>query len=114
METKNLTSGVVTEVTLEAARTDGGAGDLYKVKIQGCELRIESSDFYRYTKGDRVAVLKTCSVAVPTTDDEKLKASKSFLSNDISYLKESNSYTKTLVINTDYVILPVNLYKVKE
>ena len=102
METGNLTSGVVTEVTLEADRTDGGTGDLYKVKIQGCEVQIAASDFLRYSVGDRVAVLKTGSLA---------KADKAFTSLNQTYLKDSDSFTKTLVISGLYVILPLTFYK---
>jgi hypothetical protein len=102
METGNLTSGVVTEVTLEADRTDGGTGDLYKVKVQGCEIQIAASDYLRYSVGDRVAVLKTGSLA---------KADKSFASLNQTYLKDSDSYTKTLVMNGLYVILPLSFYK---
>ncbi len=100
METGNLTSGVVMERTLEEDRLDGGTGDLYLVKIQGCELMIEATDFCRYSVGDRVAVLKTGSLA---------PAEKAYSSNDQKYLKESD--TKTLVINTDRVIVPLNFYK---
>lgn len=102
METGNLTSGIVTGVTLEADRTDGGTGDLYKVKVQGCEIQIAASDYLRYSVGDRVAVLKTGSLA---------KADKSFASLNQTYLKDSDSYTKTLVINCLYVILPLTFYK---
>ena len=102
METGNLTSGVVTEVTLEAARTDGGTGDLYKVKIQGCEIKIVASDYLRYSVGDRVAVLKKTNLTA---------ADKSFASLNQTYLKDSDSYTKTLVINCLYVILPLTFYK---
>jgi hypothetical protein len=104
METGNLTSGIVTEVTLEADRTDGGTGDLYKVKIQGCEIQIAASDYLRYNVGDRVAVLKTENL---TTAD------KAFASLNQTYLKDSDSYTKTLVINTKYVIIPATFYKIK-
>ena len=104
METGNLTSGVVTEITLEDDRTDGGTGNLYKVKVQGCELRITASDFYRYTVGDRVAVLKRGSLAPATT---------AFSAKDQIYLKESNAYKNVLVINTDYVILPLAYFTKK-
>jgi len=102
METGNLTSGVVTEVTLEEDRTDSGTGDLYKVKIQGCEIKIVASDYLRYSVGDRVAVLKKTNLTA---------ADKSFASLNQTYLKDSDSYTKTLVMNVLYVILPLTFYK---
>jgi len=101
METGNLTSGVVIEVTLEAARTDGGIGNLYMVSIQGCQIKIESSDFLAYSVGDRVAVLKMESLA---------PATKAFSSLSQTHLKESDSYTKTLVINDKFVIVPCTYY----
>jgi len=67
LETWNLTSGVVTEVTLEADRTDGQIGNQYKIKIQGCEVSIEASDFLLYSVGDRVAVVKMDSIETAPT-----------------------------------------------
>jgi hypothetical protein len=103
METGNFTSGIVTERTLEAARTDDGTGDLYKVKIQGCEIQVTASDFLRYDVGDRVAIMKVSSTATAIE--------KSFTANDQTHLKDSDSYTKTLVINTNYIIVPMSFYK---
>jgi hypothetical protein len=102
VETKTLTSGVVTEVILEAARTDGGTGNLYKVSIQGCIVEIAASDFLLYAVGDRVAILKTDCIA---------PATQSYSSNEQTYLKDSDSFTKTLVINTKYTILPIVFYR---
>ncbi len=102
VETKTLTSGVVTEVILEAARTDGGTGNLYKVSVQGCIVEIPASDFLVYAVGDRVAILKTdCTAA----------ATQSYSSNEQTYLKDSESFTKTLAINTKYTILPIVFYR---
>jgi len=102
VETKTLTSGVVTEVILEAARTDGGTGNLYKVSIQGCIVEIAASDFLLYAVGDRVAILKTdCTAA----------AEQSYSTNEQIYLKDSDSFTNTLVINTKYTILPIVFYR---
>jgi hypothetical protein len=52
VEMQHLTSGVITSIT--------GTG--YGVKVQGCEIIIESSDYLAYSVGDRVAVLKTASL----------------------------------------------------
>lgn len=103
METGNFTSGIVTERTLEAARTDHGTGDLYKVKIQGCEVQVTASDFLRYEVRDRVAIMKVTSTAT--------SIEKSFTSNNQTHLKDSDSYTKTLVINANYIIVPMSFYK---
>jgi hypothetical protein len=105
IETRNLTSGIITEVTLEDDRPDSGTGDLYKVKIQGCEIQIAASDYLRYSVGDRVAVMKL--------DSTTTAAEKSFSTQDQTYLKDSDSYTKTLVINTNYVIIPCTFFKLK-
>lgn len=105
METGNFTSGIVTERILETARTDGGTGDLYKVKIHGCEIQVTASDFLRYSVGDRVAIMKVTSTAT--------SIEKSFTSNNQTYLKDSDSYTKTLVTNANYVIIPCTFFKLK-
>jgi len=86
MEIGNLTSGVVTAVTLEADRTDGKIGNQYKVKIQGCEVTIEASDFLVYSVGDRVAVVKVASI--------NAAADKSFTWLDQPILKATDKGTE--------------------
>uniref|UniRef100_A0A6M3JCQ6 Uncharacterized protein n=1 Tax=viral metagenome TaxID=1070528 RepID=A0A6M3JCQ6_9ZZZZ len=101
METWNLTSGVITEVILEAARTDSGVGNQYKVKIQGCEVIIDATDFLLYSVGDRVAVLKASSTAAAKTT--------SFRWLDQSVLKKTDEET----VKTEYIIFPGTFYKLK-
>jgi hypothetical protein len=101
METGNLTSGVITAVTLEAARTDGGTGNQYKVKVQGCEIVVDASDFLLYSIGDRVAVLKVASTATVRE--------KSFTWRDQTPLKKTDELTK----KTGFVIIPSTYYKLK-
>lgn len=98
METHNLTSGVVKSVTLEADRTDGGVGNLYTVAIQGVDVQISSSDFLDYSVGDRVAVLKTGSLA---------QATSAFSSMAQTHLKAADKDT----VKTSYVIIPATYYK---
>ena len=102
METGNLTSGVVTSVTLEEDREDEGIGNEYKVKIQGCEVTIYSSDFFLYTVGDRVAILKVDSAAA--------KQEKSFTWND--QLTLAFDQTDKGMIITNYIIIPATFYKI--
>jgi hypothetical protein len=101
VETGNLTSGVVTAVTLAANRTDGGLGNLYTVKIQGCEVLVDSSDFLVYSVGDRVAVL----VSPISTSS----ANKSFTWADRTPIKSTDALTK----KSNQVIVPMTFYKVK-
>jgi hypothetical protein len=101
METRNLTSGIVTVVTLEEDRPDGGMGNLYTVDIQGCSVVITSSDFLEYSIGDRVAILKTSTLVIPE---------KSFSTMQQTFLKASDS---TSTIKTEYVIIPVTFYRIK-
>jgi hypothetical protein len=101
METGHLTSGIVTEVTAETERTDGKAGNQYKVKIQGCEVMVDSSDFLSYSVGDRVAILKI--------DTTETAATKSFTWLDQAHLKAADS-GKT---KANYVIIPATFYKKK-
>jgi hypothetical protein len=100
VETGNLTSGVVTVVTLEADRTDGKIGNQYRVKIQGCEVIIEASDFLVYAVGDRVAVLKLDSIVTAAT--------KSFTWLDQPTFKSTDNLTEKIT----YLILPATFYKI--
>lgn len=107
LETGNLTSGIVTKVTLETDREDGGTGNEYDVKIQGCEVTVYSTDFYDYKVGDRVAILKLDSTATPSTDEQKAAAKKSFTWLDQVHLKASDGNT----VKSNLVIIPATFYK---
>jgi hypothetical protein len=100
MDTKYLTSGVITGITLEASRTDKGTGDEYRVRIQGVEVTAYASDFYRYSVGDRVAVLKKSSLG---------KATESYTSMNQAHFKESDGVTISLM----HMIIPATFYKIK-
>ena len=101
METNNLTSGIVTKVTLEADRDDSGIGNEYDVKVQGCEITVYSTDFYDYKVGDRVAILKL--------DSTSTKATKSFTWLDQLHFGTTDKGT----IITNYLIVPFVFYKRK-
>lgn len=94
IETWNLTSGVITEVTLEEDRTDGLIGNRYKAKVQGYELLIEASDFLLYSVGDRVGILKMDSIT--TVPD------KSFTWIDQKAIKDAEEGQA----KTTYIIIP--------
>jgi hypothetical protein len=100
METRTLTSGVVASVTLEANRTDDGVGNQYSIKVQGCEITVDSTDFFSYAVGDRVAVMKIDTTAVSATT--------SFAWHDMVFLKSNDSKT----IKSNYVIFPATFYKI--
>ena len=101
VETTHLTSGIVTKVTLEADRTDGGIGNEYEVKIQGCNVTIYPTDFYDYKIGDRVAILKLDSTVEIAT--------KSFTWLDQIHFDETDKDT----VITNYLIIPATFYKRK-
>lgn len=101
METNHFTSGVVTAVTLEADRTDGGTGNEYTVKVQGCSVIAQPTDFYDYKVGDRVAILKLDSTAS--------QADKSFTWLDQTHLKEADEGAE----KTNYLLVPCTFYKAK-
>lgn len=107
METKTLTSGVITEITLEKDRTDGAnenVGDLYFIKIQGCEVAVLSTDFFKYAVGEKVAIVKIDGVAVnpATTSFSWLDQ---FTFKDALKVKEGQ-YN----VMENYVIAPVTFY----
>ena len=99
METGNLTSGEVIEVTREADRPEGSIGDEYKVLIQGCMVTIYPTDFLTYEVGDRVAILKL--------DSTTAKADKSFTWLDQVTFKDTDEDT----VKTNYIIIPCTFFK---
>lgn len=99
METGNLTSGEVIEVTREADRHPGGIGAEYSVLIQGCMVTIYPSDFLNYEVGDRVAILKI--------DSTTKKADKSFTWLDQVTFKDTDEDT----VKTKYIIIPCTFFK---
>ena len=98
VETQNLTSGVITMVTLESARTDGGIGDEYWVKINGIEIIAYASDFRRYEVDDRVAVLKRWTISS--------KADRSFTWKD----QRDGTHPVKNQVSLEFVILPITFY----
>ena len=100
VETSNLTSGIVTKVTLEEDRTDDKDGNLYNVMIQGVEVTIEASDYLVYSVNDRVAVLK-----VDSTKPYSWKGT-SFTWNDQVAFKDTDKGKK----KTNYIIIPITFY----
>lgn len=111
METRHLTGGVVTEVVPELERTDGGIGDLYTVKVQGYEVKIETSDFYEYEVGERVGIIKKLwllySNSAPTTDPESEDRGYAFYDVDQLKITKENDGEKM----DDLTIIPIAFYK---
>jgi hypothetical protein len=99
METQNLTSGIITMVTLETARTDHGIGDEYWVRINGTEIIAYASDFKRYEVNDRVAILKRWTTSS--------KTNKSF-----TWINQRNgTHPVKNQVSLEFVILPITFYK---
>ena len=102
IDTENLSSGIVQSVTLEANRPAGSVGDEYVILYHGIPITVHTSDFYQYTVGERVAVLKLGSTAT--------KAEKAFNFTDQKNYGEPEKGSTS----TDYVIVPLTYYKEKE
>jgi hypothetical protein len=98
VETDNLTSGEVISITLEADRPAGSVGNEYGVLVQGCLVNIYASDFFPYSVGDRVAIVKL---------DSTTAQSKSYTWLDQPTFKEMDEST-TL---TNYIIIPAVFYR---
>jgi hypothetical protein len=111
VETGNLTSGIVTVVTLEVDRPDAGIGNQYYVMVQGCEVKIESSDFFTYSVGDRVAVLKVASTLAVADKSFTWLTQPTFKSTDS--LTDAQKTTKTGTAIPGYILLPLTYYKNK-
>lgn len=99
VETQNLTSGIITQVTLEASRTDGGVGNEYKIKINGTEITAYASDFKLYAVKDRVAVLKRWTTSSAAT--------RSFTWVD----QRDGQHPVKNEKSEEFTILPITFYK---
>lgn len=97
VELNQLTSGVITAITDEGDRTDGGTGSQYTVKVQGCSILIDATDFFEYHVGDRVAIIKL----------DREKATESFAWHNQTRLKETDEGVK----KTNFIIAPFTFYK---
>lgn len=109
METKHLTSGVVTRVILETNRLDKRTGNLYYVKIQGCQVVVESTDFFTYAVGERVAIVKTKGL-----ETKKAEKSYTWLDQVVFFEKDEvkdDTAEEDLAILTEYVLIPATFYK---
>lgn len=101
-ETESLTGGVITQVIEEADRDDDGIGYLYYIRVQGREIKMNGSDFWRYNVNDRVGILKVQDVPVVArqtswiwTEQERIRIA------DIGLMFESDRYQ----------IVPIDFYK---
>jgi len=83
--------------TVEGDRTDGETGNAYTVAIQGVHVVINASDFFSYSAGDRVAVLKTVAIGTAT-------AFSSFQQTAFKQADENAA-------KSTYVIIPATFYK---
>ena len=99
VETENLTSGVITQVTLEADRTDGGVGNEYWVKVNGIEFIAYASDFKLYEVDERVAVLKRWTTSQ--------KAVRSFTWKD----QRDGQHPVKDQVSQEFMIMPITFYK---
>jgi len=98
VETSTLTSGIIISITLEEDRTSGD-GDEYEVDIQGVKVIMYASDFFRYTVGDRVAIVKIDSI-----NEWQMN---SFTWKEQIAMKETDKDT----IKTNYIIIPAVFYR---
>ena len=110
METKTLTSGVITDITLEEDRTDevnDGVGNIYFIKIQGCEVAILSSDFFQYAIGEKVAIVKIDGVS-----ESKAAISFSWIEQNETILKIAQKADKegNFTVLENYTIVPITFY----
>lgn len=99
VETRYLTTGVVTRVILEEDRTDSKFGNQYYIKVQGCEIIVEATDFLLYAVDDRVAVIKITSLQLPNN--------KPYTWLDQPTLKEADKSQEKI----NYIIMPATFYK---
>lgn len=92
METRYLTSGVVTSVSQDYP--------IYGVKVQGCEVMAYASDFFSYKVGDRVAIAKIYDMS---------SSNDAYTWLDQTHLKTADKGTGIF----NYMIIPATFYKLK-
>ena len=98
VETPHLTSGIVEQIKSVGDRTDGVLCDQYKVRVQGCSIWVDTMDFYEYSVGDRVAVLKV---------DSTLTESRTLSWLNMPLMKETDEGAE----KATYIIIPATFYK---
>jgi hypothetical protein len=99
VETQNLTSGVITQVTLEVNRIDRGIGNEYWVKVNGIEFIAYASDFKLYEVDERVAVLKRWTIGS--------KTERSFTWKD----QRDGTHPVKNQVSLEFMIIPITFYK---
>lgn len=114
METKTLTTGIITDLILEEDRTDGvndDVGDLYFIKIQGCEVAVLTSDFFRYAVGERVTLVKLDRVNTTYTGELAYKERWPAKADTMWTFKETTKKTEEgYTVMENYIIVPLTFY----
>jgi hypothetical protein len=98
VDTENLTSGVITEVTSDSTHPNGTTCVKYKIRIHGNEVYVFSSDFVVYDAGTRVGVLKVNSTQT-----------SSFMSYDFAAMA-LEAQPELNAISEQFVIVPITFF----
>lgn len=110
-ETNHYTSGVVTGIV---APLDGAKGVVYKCKVRGLEIYIATSDFYGYSIGARVAILRipdiNRSVTTPLKGTYKWGEMEDLLTREETLTENPTGLDYD--IHTGLLILPIEFYKI--
>ena len=108
-ETNYYTSGVVTEVLQPP---EGAFGLVYKCVVRGVEVCVASSDFYEYTVGDRVAILRINDLdrfLDQTRGNFKWKEMEDLIARE--KMEKETPSNLPYVVNPNMMILPMSFYK---
>ena len=108
-ETNHYTSGVITEI-LHAP--EGSFGLAYKCVVRGVEVCIASSDFYGYSVGDRVAILRMNDLdrfMDKTKGNFKWKEMDDLIARE--KMEKETPSNVPYIVNPNMMIVPMSFYK---
>lgn len=108
-ETNYYTSGIIIEILQPP---EGSIGLVYKCVVRGVEVCIASSDFYGYSLGDRVAILRVNDLdrfMDPVKGNFKWKEMEDLIARE--KLEKQTPSNAPYIINSNMIILPMSFYK---
>ena len=109
LETNYYTSGIITEILQPP---EGSFGLVYRCIVRGMEVCIASSDFYGYTVGDRVAILRINDLdrfRDTTKGNFKWKEIEDLIARE--KMEKETPSNVPYIVNPNMMILPMSFYK---
>ncbi len=108
-ETNHYTSGVVKEILQSP---EGSSGLAYRCVVRGVEVCVAASDFYEYSVGDRVSIIRITDLdrfLDPAKGNFKWKEMEDLIARE--KMEKETPSNAPYVLNPNMMIVPVSFYK---